>query len=383
MQRLILSCCTVASLVAAREAAAACPAGVTWPAADWPEALASGPTVEAADEFLFTLTGRDEDRKGARTDGVVIVHRGRIIYERYARGYAQHNRHLSWSVSKSFLNAMVGVGVGRGALTVDDSICDHYDADAELCDITVGDLLDWASGLYWNEGYEDDPYYLSSVIAMLYGVGSGDMAAFVTAQGFVDTPGTIYRYSSGDSVLLSAVLASALGPGLADDYPWEFIFDPIGMTSAMFERDQVGTYVGSSYVYATPRDLARFGYLFLRDGCWDGERLVPEGWVADSTQPNPSFQKGNSYEQFLRDGDAVPGRHWWLNLPVPDLAHERRWPAAPPDTFAGLGHWGQTIFVVPSADLVLVRTADDRESGVFDQNRYLELALTLAAEDSP
>ncbi|MDC0719122.1 serine hydrolase domain-containing protein [Nannocystis bainbridge] len=382
MQRLVLSCCTVASLLVAREAAAACPTGVTWPAADWPEALVRGPTADAADDYLFTLTGRDEDRKGIRTDGVVIVHRGRIVYERYARGYARHNRHLAWSVSKSFLNAMVGVGVGRGALTVDDSICDHYDPGPELCDVTVGDLLDWGSGIDWNEGYEDDPYYLSSVIAMLYGIGSGDMAAFVASQGLAETPGTVYRYSSGDSVLLSAVLASALGPGLAGDYPWEFVFDPIGMTSAMFERDLAGTYVGSSYVYATPRDLARFGYLALREGCWAGEQLLPEGWIAASTQPNPSFQVGESYDHFLRDGDAVPGRHWWLNLPVPDLAHERRWPAAPPDTFAGLGHWGQTIFVIPSADLVLVRTADDREAG-FDQNRYLELALALAAEDSP
>lgn len=391
MQRLLLSLCTVASLLAGREAVAACPPGVTWPEPDWPEAPVSGAAASALDDYLFTLTGRDEDRLGIRTDGVVVVHRGRIIYERYARGYTRHNRHLAWSVSKSFLNAMVGVAVGRGALTLDDSICDHYPAGDELCDITVGDLLDWGSGIDWNEGYEDDPYYLSSVIAMLYGVGSGDMAAFVASHGLRDKPGTIYRYSSGDTVLLSAVLAGALGgphgapglEGLAADYPWEFIFDPIGMQSAMFERDLAGTYVGSSYVYATPRDLARFGYLFLHDGCWDGAQIVPEGWVAASTQPNPTFQVGESYEHFLRDNDAVPGRHWWLNLPLPDLARDSRWPAAPPDTFAALGHWGQTIFIIPSADLVLVRVADDRKVGVLDRDHYLGLALALAAEDSP
>lgn len=384
MRRLLTLSCAVGCLLAAGEADAACPPDVVWPEPDWAEApLPAGPAVEAFDEYLFTLVGRDEERKGIRTDGVVVVHRGRIIHERYARGYAQHNRHLAWSVSKSFLNAMVGVGVMRGDIALDDSICDHYAPDDDaLCDMTVGDLLDWGSGLDWNEGYEDEPYYLSSVIAMLYGVGSADMAAFVAGHGFAEPPGTLYRYSSGDSVLLSAVLAGAVGPGLADSYPWEFVFDPIGMRSAMFERDRAGTFVGSSYVYATPRDLARFGYLFLRDGCWGGERLLPEGWVAGSTAPNPSFLAGVSFE-WARDREAVPGRHWWLNLPLPELMHESRWPTAPPDTFAALGHWGQTIFVIPSADLVLVRTADDRESGALDRERYLELALALAAEDLP
>lgn len=383
MLRPISLSCAALCLLASAEAAAACPTDVVWPEPAWAEApLPGGPAVEAFEEYLFTLVGADEERLGIRTDGVVVVHRGRIIYERYGRGFAQRNRHLAWSVSKSVLSAMVGVAVLRGDLTVEDSICDHYPQDGEICDVTVGDLLDWGSGLDWNEGYEDEPYYLSSVIAMLYGVGSVDMAAFVAGHGRAHRPGTMHRYSSGDSVLLSAVLAGALGPGLADSYPWELVFDPIGMESAVFERDQAGTFVGSSSVYATPRDLARFGYLFLRDGCWEGERILPEGWVAASTTPNPSFLAQPSPD-WERDRGAVPGRHWWLNAPVPELMHESRWQTAPPDTFAALGHWGQTIFVIPSADLVLVRTADDRETGVFDRERYLELALALAAEDGP
>lgn len=385
MSRAVPIACAVACLLAAGEAAAACPAGVSWPEPDWQEARlpADSPAVADFDALLFTLTGRDEDREGVRTDGVVVVHRGRIIHERYARGYAQKSRHLAWSVSKSFLNAMVGVGVLRGDLALDDSICDHYTpGNDEMCATSVGDLLDWGSGIDWNEGYESEPYYLSSVIAMLYGVGSVDMAAFVSGHPLAAPPGTLYRYSSGDSVLLSAVLAGALGPSLADSFPWDFVFEPIGMHSAMFERDRSGTFVGSSYVYATPRDLARFGYLFLREGCWDGEPLLPEGWVAESTAPNPSFLRGVSHE-WTRDGEAVPGRHWWLNVPLPELAHESRWPSAPPDTFAALGHWGQTIFVIPSQDLVLVRTADDRDPAAFDRDRYLALALGLAAEDPP
>lgn len=382
-QILALSC-VVGCLLWAGEASAACPTDVPWPEPDWGEApLAGGPAARALDAYLFTLVGADADRKGIRTDGVVVVHRGRIIHERYARGYARHNRHLAWSVTKSVTGALVGAAVLRGDLALSDSICDYYPSDDDaLCAMTVDHLLSWGSGLDWNEGYESEEYYLSSVIAMLYGVGSADMAAFVAGQGLVEPPGTLYRYSTGDSVLLAAVLAGAVDPALADSFPWDFVFDPIGMQSAMFERDRAGTFVGGSYFYATPRDMARFGYLFLRDGCWRGERVLPEGWVAETTSPNPTFLAGRSHE-WARDHEAVPGRHWWLNVPVPELAHESRWPSAPPDTFAALGHWGQSIFVIPSADLVLVRTADDRESGALDRARYLELALALAAEDLP
>jgi CubicO group peptidase (beta-lactamase class C family) len=215
---------------------------------------------------------------------------------------------------------------------------------------------------------------------MLYGVGSGDMAAFVAGHEQVFDPGTVYRYSSGDSVLLSAVLEAALPASLRLSYPWEFLFDPIGMDSAVFERDRGGTFVASSYVYATPRDLARFGYLYLRDGCWQGQQLLPEGWVAFSTEPNPAFLNERSFE-WERDDDASSGRQWWINGPIPEEGIDASWPSAPIDTYAALGHWGQTIFVIPSEDLVLVRTADDRESGALDDDRYLELALAFVAQD--
>jgi CubicO group peptidase (beta-lactamase class C family) len=377
----LLAC--AACLLVAGEAAAACPQDVSWPEPDWPEAPLQGPAVDALDEYLFTLEGRDEDRLGIRTDGLVVVHRGRIVHERYARGYGAGNRHLAWSMSKSFLGAMVGVGVLRGDLAREDAICDHYDgADGDVCDITVDDLLGWGSGLDWNEGYEDEPYYLSSVIAMLYGVGAGDMARFTAAQGLAVPAGTRYRYSSGDSNLLAGALAGAVGPALADDYPWEFLFDPIGMRSAVFERDRAGTFIGSSYVYATPRDFARFGYLFLRDGCWDGERLLPEGWVALATEPSPALL-ADGEDDFTPGDGAVPGRHWWLNLPLPERMHAPAWPSAPTDAFAAQGHWGQTIHVIPSADLVVVRTADDRDPTAVDDDRFLALALALAAEDPP
>jgi CubicO group peptidase (beta-lactamase class C family) len=368
----------LAALASPAPARAACPTGVAWPSPDWPQALADGPAARELDALAFTLVGADEDRTGARTDAVLVLHAGRVVYERYARGWEAEHPHLTWSVSKSMLAAMVGVAVGEGWLDLEDSVCDHYDAVDE-CDITPGDLLSMGSGLDWNEGYEDEPYHLSSVIAMLYGTGALDMAAFVGHHPQEAPPGTLYRYSSGDSVLLSAVLAGALPTAMHDTFPHEFLFGPIGMQSAVFEQDRAGTFVGSSYVYATPRDMARFGYLYLRDGCWEDRRILPEGWVEDTTAVSPAFLVEASYE-WARDGDAVPGRHFWTNRSVPELGIDAVWPDVPEDAYQASGHWGQSITVIPSEELVVVRTADDRESGVLDKNRFYSLAIAIARE---
>lgn len=380
MRRLVLLLGMLAALAPASARAAPCPPGIFWPDPQWPQAiLDKSPARSALADYAFTLVGRDEERRGIRTDGVVVVHRGRIIYEQYGRGFEKENPHLTWSVSKSMLDAMVGVAVYQGYLDLRDSACDYYD-HVDDCTITLWDLHAMGSGLDWNEGYEDEPYHLSSVIAMLYGEGALDMAAFVGRHPPEAPPGTLYRYSSGDSVLLSAVLAGALPHAMRDTFPHQFVFGPIGMQSAVFEQDRAGTFVGSSYVYATPRDMARLGYLYLHDGCWAGERLLPEGWVAQSTAVNPVFLVEASFE-WARDGDAVPGLHWWTNHAVPDRGIDSAWPDVPEDTYSASGHWGQFITVIPSEELVVVRTADDREPGVLDRNRFLSLVLELAQED--
>lgn len=385
MPRSLLPWATLAGLalvaLPAMPAAAACPTGVTWPTPDWPEALHEGAAARELDALAFTLVGADADRTGPRTDAVLVVHQGRLVYERYGRGWEAEHPHLTWSVSKSMLSALVGVAVGEGWLDLHESICDYYD-DARECMMTPDHLLSMGSGLDWNEGYEDEPYHLSSVIAMLYGEGALDMAAFVGHHPQEAPPGRLYRYSSGDSVLLSAVLAGALPSEARDTFPHDWLFEPLGMHSAVFEQDRAGTFVGSSYAYATPRDMARFGYLYLRDGCWEDQRLLPEGWVAESVAVNPVFLVEASYE-WARDDDAVPGRHFWTNHAIPELGIDAVWPDVPEDAYQASGHWGQSITVIPSEELVVVRTADDREPGVLDKNRFLSLAIAVAQEAAP
>lgn len=367
------------------------PTEPTCPDAAWPEPGWVDRTREVAslhdgyvaslDRYLFPaeLVRDDKDRAGIRTDGFVIVHRGHVIYERYAAPYTATTPHLAWSVTKTFTNALIGVAVAEGRLQLSDSICDHLRPDFTIpdasCAITVQHLMHMASGLDWLETYEDLPPTASSVLAMLYGEGHADVATFVASRPLAEPPGTAWRYSSGDTNLLAAVAGAVLAPEHGDRFPFAVLLDPLGMTSATWERDARGTYIGSSYLWATPRDLARLGFLLLQDGCWSGERLLPEGWVADSTTIGaPLRSKAHGLE------DLPQGSQIWLNQPVPEHGlTEPPWPDVPTTAFAALGHWKQSITVIPDHDLVVVRTADDRD-GTYDHNLALKLAIDLAQE---
>jgi len=366
--------------------ASSCPALTGWPGETWPDrteetAEARPEQVAALDAWLFPegLDWDDPERRGVRTDGLVIVHEGAIVYERYDHGYDAEMRHISWSAAKSFTNAMAGLAVREGVLEITDSICDHVEPGSpEACAVTVQHAMEFATGFDWLETYEGQSPTASSVLAMLYGEGQRDTAAFVTGHPPRDPPGTTWYYSSGDTNVVSAAVGAALTPVHGEHFPWPLLFDPIGMTSAVWERDGAGTYVGSSYVFATTRDFARFGWLLLGDGCWDGERILPEGWVEWSTQVNDAF-RANPVDH---GGGSVQGRGLWLNRRVPEQGLDGlAWHHAPEGTYAALGHWRQSIYVVPQAGLVIARNGDDRDDA-YSHDETLRLALELIGFDA-
>jgi CubicO group peptidase (beta-lactamase class C family) len=377
--RLLLSLPWLLCAALSPPARAACPERSSWPTADWtarplPPSPARAEALRAFEDYAFTLTGRDEERQGIRTDAVVIIHHGAVVYERYARGFAAGKRHLGWSLSKSAINALTGLAVARGQLSLDDSICQHLrPTRAEACAMTVRHLLEFASGLDWRETYEGQSNQASSVLAMLYGEGREDMVGFITSHALRDAPGTSWAYSSGDTTLLAGVLDGRLRPEVGPSWPFQLLKDVLGMRSAVWERDGQGVPVGSSYLYATPRDWAKLGFLFLNDGCWEGGRVLPEGWVADSTTPSEALKKKPLYRE---EGD-VQGRQLWLNRRVPGLQQTLPWPHVPEGAYALRGHWGQSVSVIPSRDMVVVRLADDRESGAFALDTFLERAMAL------
>lgn len=329
--------------------------------------------------FATPTPDAEENRQGVRTEGLLVIQGGAVLYERYARGYTADSPHLIWSGTKTFTNALTAIAVRDGLLSLDDSICTHIDvSNPDNCVVTVGDLLAFGSGFSWRETYENDPPTTSSVVSMLYGDGTADMAAFVSGAARSAAPGSQWQYSSGDTTLLAAVVGAALAPTYGRDFAWSSLFEPLGMDNVTWERDGAGTLIGSSYLYAPPRDLARFGQLWLQDGCWDGQRILPTGWVSASTSVSAPIQR----TALDRGPSGTQGWQVWLNQPVYALGdREPPWDA-PVDAYAAMGHWKQRIIVVPSHDLVIVRTGDDRDGTYTDSDLFRHVLPLVTAPDT-
>ncbi|WP_407312045.1 serine hydrolase domain-containing protein [Pseudomonas sp. nanlin1] len=341
-----------------------------WPAEQWPERLA--PRSPALDELQrYSFPPRDDaSRNGVRTDGLLVIRDGQVIYERYSAPTSASTAHATWSISKSLLATVLGVAFSEGRFALQDAVVDYYQPFRKHPDVRLQDLLHWASGLDWQEDYEYAPLN-SSVVAMLYTRGRTDMAAYAAQCGRFSAPGRQFRYSSGDSNVLAAVLKNLVGAHDYPNYPWRALFEPLGIHHAVWETDATGTFVASSYAYLTARDLARVGLLMLRDGRWRQRQLLPPEWVAFNRTP---FAHATA-----EPGEATPGGHWWLNRAIG--AAPRPWPSAPEDTFAALGHWGQGLYILPKQKLVIVRYGDDRD-GSFSHDALLERVLAAFPEEA-
>jgi CubicO group peptidase (beta-lactamase class C family) len=288
----------------------------------WPDG--NGVATDGALDHLLA----DDALAGPGMRAIVVVHHGRIVAERYADGFPPSMPLLGWSMTKSVIAGLVGVLVKEGRLTLDRSAGWPPAARDERERIRVADLLSMSSGLRFNEGYG----VVSDITRMLY--LKSDMAGFARAQPLVHAPGTYWSYSSGSANILSRIVQDAAG-GLGAAYPTEKLFKPLGMTSAIIETDEDGTMVGSSYMYATARDWARYGQFLLQDGTWKGQDILPRGFVAHMASPVAA--SNGQYGQGLV----------WLNAGAPI--------GIPADAFWMQGHDGQSTAIIPSRELVVVR----------------------------
>jgi CubicO group peptidase (beta-lactamase class C family) len=314
--------------------------GVPWPTGSWPTGRVSGEALDRLLDEAFDSSG-----PLAETYAVVVVHRGRLVAERYGgtdprRGadspVGPDTTLLSWSMAKSVLHAVVGILVGEKKLALDApaDVPQWAASDDPRRAVTLEQLLEMRSGLAFAEDYVDRG--VSDVMEMLWGSGSDDVVAFAADRPLVAEPGSHFHYSSGTTNIVSGIVARTVGPGepyrrfLSDR-----LFGPLGMSSAVPDFDAAGTWVASSTLYASARDFARFGYLYLRDGIWGGQRILPAGWVDHGRQPRSVDP----------DDGIVHGAHWWV---VGD-DHGSFWAS---------GYSGQSILVSPGLDLVLVRLGD-------------------------
>ena len=270
----------------------------------------------------------------AATDALIVVQGGRIVRERYGEGITADSTLISWSMAKSVLHALVGLAVTDGLIGTHDPAPipewqRHGDGRAA---ITLEQLLRMSDGLAFREDYVDDQR--SDVIEMLFGSGQNDMGAFAASFPLVHEPGTVFNYSSGTSNIIARILRDLHG---GEDAVRERLqtrlFAPLGMASATAKFDEVGTFVGSSYVYATARDFARFGLLYLRGGIAGGTEVLPRSWIDHARTPTPLPTGEREFDY---------GAHWWLTDPAKGVFHAS-------------GYDGQRIVVAPDRDLVIVR----------------------------
>jgi CubicO group peptidase (beta-lactamase class C family) len=300
--------------------------------APWPDGNTVAPNA-ALDRLLA-----DDTLAGPGMRAVLVVDHGRIVAERYGAGFTAATPLLGWSMTKTVLAGLTGVFVKEGRLTLDQSAGWPSGSGDGRERIRIADLLAMSSGLRFNEGYGT----VSDIIRMLY--LQADTAGFARAQPLVHPVGEYWSYSSGTANILSRIVQDAAGR-LGASVATEKLFKPLGMTSAMIEADEYGTLVGSSYMYATTRDWAKYAQFLLQDGIWHGQEMLPRGFVAMMASPvaASSGQYGHGLV-WLWGSDAItPGQN-------PDTAF-----GIPADTFWMEGHDGQSIAIIRSRELVIVR----------------------------
>ncbi len=328
----------------------------------WPTGNLNSDTAFAKHEELETILdsafAEPGPKKLRRTRAIVVVHHGKIIGERYAAGFDKNSKLIGWSMTKSITNALVGILSKEGKLDVNQPAkVNGWDVDDRRI-ITLNDLMHASSGLDWVENYAGP----SGATNMLF--KRKDMGLYAAESEPKDKPGDVFYYSSGTTNIISRIIRETVGDDEYYKFPYEKLFYKIGMFNTTIEPDAGGTFVGSSYSFGPARDWARFGLLFLNDGVWNGERILPEGWVKYSTTP----AKGAKQGQY--------GAQWWLNAGAPDNPSDRIFPNAPTDLYWADGYEGQNVFVIPSKDLVIVKLS--QSSGDYlDDNKFLSDIIAL------
>ncbi|MBD2435348.1 serine hydrolase [Nostoc sp. FACHB-110] len=274
------------------------------------------------------------------TRAVVIVYQGHIIAERYAPGFSAQMPLPGWSMTKSVFNALVGILVKQGKLSLaDKNLMPQWNNKSDRrSEITLDAMLRMSSGLKFNEA-ESNP--LGNLIQMLF--GQANAADYAANQPLEAEPGTKWQYSSGTTNIISRVIRNAIGND-ADylTFPRRALFDPLGMKSAVIELDTSGTFVGSSFMYATARDWARFGLLYLQNGIWEGQRILSEGWVEYSRTLTKLAPKKNY------------GSHFWL-MNVATASGQNQ-------ILTAQGFQDQYIAIIPSHQLVIVHLGKNETS---------------------
>lgn len=315
------------------------------------------------DPVLDWAFAEPDPAKLRRTRAVIILQNGRIVAERYAPGFGKGTRLIGWSMTKSVMSALVGILVREGRLSPDGPlpVPEWQGPGDPRGKITMDNLLRMSSGLRFSENYKNP---LKDVTVMMF--ERADMAGYAINKQMEAEPGTKWMYSSGTTNIISRIIRNAVGEADYADLPRRSLFQPVGMDGAVIEQDAAGNFVGSSFMYATARDWARFGQLYLQDGVWEGRRILPEGWVRYARTPAPAAP------------DKKYGAHFWLKIPPEFLGGDYE-KLVPQDAFHCIGYEGQFVSIIPSRQLVIVRLGLARVPTAWQQDIFIEKVIQASA----
>ncbi len=327
---------------------------IPWPTRTWPTGEPGSGTNRGVLESIIEDAFSAPDPLLGDTRALVIIQGGRLVVERYGRGFAPDTRQVSWSTAKSITHALIGIAVLQRKIDVDAPMGNPRWSKGD-----PRQRISWRQWLQMVDGQRNLELGATNetkndVVKMLFGAGRLDLVRYAASLPLAHEPGVQWNYNSAGFVLVCDGLERAISPSVKTarsrraamaDWMRANLFAPLGMTSAQPEFDAEGVFVGSSFVYATARDFAKFGLLYLRGGVWEGRRILPEGWVDFARTPGPG-----------RNAD-IYGAGWWLT-PSAGTGRPRRALIATGsmrDAFSAQGHGGQVILVVPCKDLVIVR----------------------------
>jgi CubicO group peptidase (beta-lactamase class C family) len=300
-----------------------------------------------------TIAGAFEFPETRKTRAILVIHDGNIIAEKYADGFTKNSKLIGWSMTKSLTNTIVGVLIRQGKLNLNDKApIESWQKDDRKA-ITLFNLMQASSGLQWDEIYSGP----SNATNMLF--KRRDLGLYATTVPLKHAPGEVFKYSSGTTNIISWITRKTIGDEEYHTFPYQHIFYKIGMHSMIMEVDPSGTFIGSSFSYATARDWARFGLLYLNDGNWGNERILPEGWIEYTATPAKGAKRGEYGMQF------------WLNAGAPNDPTDRALPDVPTDLFYADGFEGQRVFVLPSKNLVVV-VLGQTTANAIDHNEFLK-----------
>ena len=347
MKRFLASCACVALLSscgAGSEMTMTGPQESTFPADEWekgviPEFVDRESLRQRIDPELQLY----EDAPAVQS--AVVVYRGRIIYERYSPLYTRNTVARSYSIAKSILFAAIGVAVDQGLIQLADTRLSPVWSNSDpRSKISVENMLHMESGLEWDEDWDTgDPLQLVK--------HPSGAASFAAEKRLLSSPGSNFNYSTGNSAILAAYLTLKVGgPAALEMMLKKHLFTPLGMTSTELSLDKTGIWVGGVGANSTPRDFARFGWLFANNCVWNEKRILSSRWC------DLAFRSAKTTSEY--------GSHWWK---------------VEPDTLSALGLYGQAIVVNKKLETVVVVNS----SPGSDQDAGFGLALNLVKEISP